>query len=299
MAITFIFGLMFVAIAAALAARALTFGRIEAAERLRSIEMYGFQTPESISAQSQSTRELDRIAEQIGRAASGRFSGINVDAVRRDLLGAGFYTLTPQVFVGYQVMFTVALSAFLLLMAFSAPSLLTFAGVIVAGLLGWRLPGVFLQRRAAARRDEIDSELPELIDLLVVSVEAGVGLAAAFQLIGERLSGPLGNELRLVQQEQSMGLSSDMALTKLLDRCETPAVRSFVRSLQQGEWLGVSIGTLLRNLAVEMRTRRRQAAEERAQKAPIKILFPLVFLIFPAMFIVLLGPGIMTFLDTF
>jgi len=298
MAITLILGLVLVGIAAALTARALTFGRVEATARLRSIEMYGFQSPNTISVDTPSGRELDRIAESIGRATAGRFT-VDINTVRRELLGAGFYTVTPHVFVGYQVLFTSTFTALLLLFAFSVPSLLTFLGVVVAALLGWRLPSVYLQRRAAERRDEIDSELPELIDLLVVSVEAGVGLAAAFQLIGDRLDGPLGMELRLVQQEQSMGLSSDMALTKLLDRCETPAVRSFVRSLQQGERLGVSIGTLLRNLAVEMRTRRRQTAEERAQKAPIKILFPLVFLIFPAMFVVLLGPAVFILKETF
>ena len=87
-----------------------------------------------------------------------------------------------------------------------------------------------------------------------------------------------------------MGLSSSEALEGMMHRVDTPGIRQFVRAITQGETLGVSIGTIMRNLAVEMRKRRRQAAEERAQKAPIKILFPLVFLIFPAMFIVLLGP---------
>ncbi len=96
-----------------------------------------------------------------------------------------------------------------------------------------------------------------------------------------------------------MGLSNDQSLGKLLDRCDTPSVRSFVRSLQQGERLGVSIGSILRGLAVEMRTRRRQTAEERAQKAPIKILFPLIFLIFPSMFVVLLGPAVFSIKSAF
>ncbi|TML11140.1 MAG: hypothetical protein E6G33_15185 [Actinobacteria bacterium] len=85
----------------------------------------------------------------------------------------------------------------------------------------------------------------------------------------------------------------------MLTRCETPAMRSFVRSILQGETLGVSIGQIMRTLAVEMRKRRRQGAEERAHKAPVKILFPLIFLIFPAMFVVLLAPAIFSFLDAF
>jgi tight adherence protein C len=96
-----------------------------------------------------------------------------------------------------------------------------------------------------------------------------------------------------------MGLSGKEALRNLLERCDTPLMRSFVRSILQGETLGVSIGQIMRDLAVDMRKRRRQAAEERAQKAPIKLLFPLVFLIFPAMFLVLLGPAVFSFLEAF
>jgi tight adherence protein C len=96
-----------------------------------------------------------------------------------------------------------------------------------------------------------------------------------------------------------MGLSTNEALRNLVARCETPLMRSFVRSVLQGETLGVSIGQIMRDLAVDMRKRRRAAAEERAQKAPIKLLFPLVFLIFPAMFVVLLGPAFLNFRDAF
>ena len=96
-----------------------------------------------------------------------------------------------------------------------------------------------------------------------------------------------------------MGLSTNEALRNLVDRSDTPLMRSFVRSVLQGETLGVSIGQIMRDLAVDMRKRRRQAAEERAQKAPIKMLFPLVFLIFPAMFVVLLGPAVFSFLEAF
>ena len=128
------------------------------------------------------------------------------------------------------------------------------------------------------RHEQIDYELPELIDLLVVTVEAGVGFVGSMRIASQHVRDPLGQELRLTLQEQSMGLSSTEALTNLLDRADTPGVRMFVRSIVQGETLGVSIGQIMRNLATEMRKRRKAAAEERAQKAPIKMLFPLVFL---------------------
>jgi tight adherence protein C len=96
-----------------------------------------------------------------------------------------------------------------------------------------------------------------------------------------------------------MGLSTNEALRNALQRADTPAMRSFVRAIIQGETLGVSIGEIMRTLAVEMRKRRRASAEERAQKAPIKILFPLIFLIFPAMFVILLGPAAFQFIEAF
>ena len=113
------------------------------------------------------------------------------------------------------------------------------------------------------------------------------------------MEGALGDELSLTLQEQRMGLSIQEALMSMLARVDTPSMRSFVRSVVQGETLGVSIGQIMRDLAQEMRRRRRATAQERAQKAPIKILFPLVLLIFPSMFVVLLGPALLLFLKAF
>jgi tight adherence protein C len=158
---------------------------------------------------------------------------------------------------------------------------------------------MIVSRRARKRFERVERDLPELIDLLVVTVEAGMGFNGSMQITSQRLRGPLGDELRLTLQEQRMGLSTSRALSNLLVRCDTPSMRSFVRSVLQGETLGVSIGQIMRSLALEMRKRRRAAAEERAQKAPIKLLFPLVFLIFPAMFIVLLFPAVFSFVTTF
>jgi tight adherence protein C len=155
-------------------------------------------------------------------------------------------------------------------------------------------PTFFVRQKADARLYRIDYDMPELIDLLVVTVEAGLGLNASLQLASERLKGPLGEELRIALQEQRMGLSQLQSLENMLNRCSTAAVRSFVRAMVQGERLGVSVGVILRSLALEMRKRRRAAAEEKAQKAPIKILFPLVFMIFPAMFVVILGPAVIS-----
>jgi tight adherence protein C len=144
------------------------------------------------------------------------------------------------------------------------------------------------------RLKEIDRRLPDLIDLLVVTIEAGLGFTGALRMASEHLVGPLSDELSLTLQEQTMGLSVNDALGNLLARANTEGMRSFVRAMAQGERLGISLGHIMRNLAIDMRKRRRKAAEERAQKAPIKMLFPLVFLIFPALYIVLLVPAALT-----
>jgi tight adherence protein C len=140
--------------------------------------------------------------------------------------------------------------------------------------------------------DRVDRDLPELIDLLTATIEAGLGFAGSLQLVADRFQGPLGQELRLTLHEQGMGLSTDQALSNLVERCETPSVRAFARAVSQGETLGVSIGSMMRNLAAETRKRRRQNATEKVQKAPVKMLFPLVFCVFPALFIVLLFPAL-------
>jgi len=145
--------------------------------------------------------------------------------------------------------------------------------------------------------NEIDRTLPELIDVLIATMEAGLGFAGSLQMVAEHFSGPLGQELRLTLQEQRMGLSTEQALSNLLERCDTPSVRAFVRAVLQGETLGVSIATMMRNLATETRKRRRQNAHAQIQKAPVKMLFPLVFLIFPALMIVLLYPAVSQLLE--
>ena len=145
--------------------------------------------------------------------------------------------------------------------------------------------------RAARRLDWIERQVPDLIDMLVVTLEAGLGFGASMDVASTRTRAPLGDEIRLTMQEQSMGLGMPEALINTLGRVDTPNMSAFVRSVVQGNALGVSMGVVMRNLAADMRVRRRQQAEERAHKAPVKMLFPLIFLMFPALLIVILGPA--------
>jgi tight adherence protein C len=209
------------------------------------------------------------------------------------------YRISPVTLIGYRILACTGLP--LVFLWFGAGRLGAAGAVLllpVMVVVGWIMPLTFVRRRARMRLERIDDGLPQLVDLLVVTVESGMGLAGSLQIAAQRFGGPLGDELRLALQEQSMGLSTDQALANILERSESEGLRSFVRSIRQGESLGVSIGQIMRSLAGEMRQRQKARAEERAQKAPVKILFPLVALIFPAIFVVVLAPAVLSIMDT-
>ncbi len=294
MAIFAFLAVVLLAGAVGLAVSAIREPRLRRSENLEQIEAYGYAS--NITApvpQQQARKLLDSVATSIGNAAAERLRGLREDEIQRELVSAGFYGIGARRFLGYRMLFTIALPVALVWVFALLGTTTVFLFLLGLGgaVVGWVGPSFIIHRRARRRLQAIDDSLPELIDLLVVTLEAGVGFAAAMRMSSERLEGALGDEERLTIQEQSLGLSTIVALENWLKRCETPSVRSFVRAMVQGDRLGVSIGQILRNLAVEMRARRKQVIEERAQKAPIKILFPLVFLIFPAMFVVILGPA--------
>jgi tight adherence protein C len=296
MILLLLIGIGLLGVGSALIARAAFSPRTPEAASLNQIRRYGYTRSRGDQAKAAFGGLVDRAAETVGARLALR-SGTG-DALRRHLISAGIYKVTPVKFAGYRILATIGLPMIWLWMATSTgmSAFGTLLGTVACCLLGWWAPLQLVKSRARRRLGEIDYELPELIDLLVVTIEAGLGFPVSLQMASKRLSGPLGDELRLTLQEQNMGLSINEALHNTMLRADTPAMRSFVRSVTQGERLGVSIGQIMRDLAGEMRRRRKQSAEERAQKAPIKILFPLVFLIFPAMFIVLLGPALMQFI---
>jgi tight adherence protein C len=296
-------GLFLAGAAVYLIARAVAMPRMRTAEMIGQIGSYGFSRPPDQASQKQTVVRgtLDDVANLIGSAVARRASSSREAELRDRLMAAGLYLTPPRRFLGYQVLSTLTFPAAWVWFAgtMDMSSVLLWLGLPIAAFFGWRAPMIIVDRRARIRLEQMDFDLPELIDILVVTVEAGLGFSGSIRTASERISGPLGDELRLALQEQNMGLTTEEALRHMLARADTPSMRSFVRAITQGESLGVSIGDILRSLAIEMRKRRRASAEERAQKAPIKILFPLVFLIFPAMFVILLGPAIFDFVDAF
>jgi tight adherence protein C len=297
MAVLFVIALLLFATAIVLVVRAVVLPRLRMATHLRQIERYGLSDTvpgeDPLAARPPLGWSINAFAESVGRHTLARV-GMLGPVPSSELTSAGLYRTSPEAFHGYRTMVSVIVPTLLLLeVAASGSSVaLAVALAVVAAATCWVFFGTFVRHRSEARLRAVDRDLPELIDVLIATIEAGLGFAASLQLVAGRFEGPLGSELGLAQQEQRMGLSTNQALGNVLERSDTPAMRAFVRAVVQAETLGVSIGSMMRNLAIEMRTRRRQAAQERVQKAPLKMLFPLIFMIFPAMLIVLLYPAI-------
>ena len=167
------------------------------------------------------------------------------------------------------------------------------------GLVGFIAPGFVVSMRGRKRREEIRTQLPDALDLLAVSVEAGLGFDGAVAKLTEHMDGALAEEFSLTLGEMRIGESRHDALKKLAERAATPEVASFCRAIIQADQLGISLGRLLRLQASESRLKRQAAAEEKAMKSPIKMLFPTVIFIFPAMFIVILGPAMLNIMTLF
>jgi tight adherence protein C len=276
-------------------------GRTSTSGTLDQIQTYGYvaETAGGSEVESPTRRPLDSLAGRLGDIVARRTDRFSDSRMRDKLVAAGMYGTTPRKILGYQVLCAIgfALLAFWLTPALGGSFVLTILATAGAGAAGWFAPSYYITLQMRKRFERIDRQMPDLIDLLVVTIEAGLGILASMRVASESMREPLGQELRLTLQEQRMGLTVGQAIESLGRRADTPNVRMFVRSLTQGERLGVSIGQTMRNLSLEMRKRRRAKAEEIAQKMPVKMLFPLIFFIFPALMIVILAPVVISIKD--
>lgn len=177
----------------------------------------------------------------------------------------------------------------------SFPTLMIGLLLFVMGFMG---PDFWLNSRIRSRRDEMERMLPDTLDLLTVSVEAGLGFDAAVAKVCEKMHGPLIEEFDVVNREIRVGETRRQALRNLGERVESDDLRSFARSIIQADEMGTSLGRTLKVQATDMRVHRQLAAEEKAMKAPVKMLFPTVLFIFPAMFIVILGPAFLNIMES-
>jgi tight adherence protein C len=172
--------------------------------------------------------------------------------------------------------------------------------ILVIGLILWVLvPRYFLSSRVSQRQNRIKYQLPEVLDLLSVSIEAGLGFDSALQKIAEKTEGPLIDELTLLAREIQMGKPRRDALRDFGECSMVPEIKTFASALIQADKLGIPIKNLLKNQSEQLRTTRRQAAEEKGMKSPVKMMLPMVAFIFPVLFIILLGPVIVQLVSQF
>jgi tight adherence protein C len=184
---------------------------------------------------------------------------------------------------------------------------LFFGGLSLKGLLlgavgataGFFLPDLMVMNTGAKRQDVLRRGLADALDMLTVCVEAGQGFDGALLRVAQSVEGPVAGEFARVLAEIQIGKSRGDAFSSLSTRTKVPEIRTFVTALVQSDRLGLPIGGVLREQSVQMRLIRRQRAEEKAQKVPVKILFPMLLCIFPALFIVIIGPGAIQMINTF
>jgi tight adherence protein C len=283
--------------AVAALARSLALSRTRVAAHLGELGAYGYAaTAIAPPTADAGAGPLAALAVRLGDVMARRMGAAREAELRTLLTMAGMHSTSPRTVLGYRALGTATLA---ILGLFIGHSVLVHVAVMaLMALCGWRIPLILVRRRAISRALEIEREVPNLIDQIVVMLEAGVSFSSSLQISAERLKGALGHEMRLALQEQRMGASLTDSLNHLRERVESSNLKSFARAVVQGERLGVSIGQVMRDLAIEMRKRRRQMAEEQAQKTPVKLLLPLVFLILPTMFIVVLAPAALNVMET-
>jgi tight adherence protein C len=179
------------------------------------------------------------------------------------------------------------------------PGSVKVAAVVLFAFMGYTIPSAAVSARASKRQKEIRKALSDTMDLLTISVEAGLGFDAALAQVVKNVEGPLSQEIARTLQEMQIGVHRMEALRNLSDRTDVEELDGFVLSMIQADKYGVGVANVLRGQSKELRQKRRQRAEETAQKVPLKLLFPTIFMVLPALFIVILGPGAIKVYETF
>ncbi|WP_182375866.1 type II secretion system F family protein [Nocardioides sp. WS12] len=197
----------------------------------------------------------------------------------------------------FAVVLPICLLAYGLLLSLAPAWLVVLA--IGGTVLGFFVPDLYLYQAAAKRADKIKRGLADAVDLLTISVEAGLGFDAAVQQVARNTDGPIAEEFSRVLREMQLGLGRSEALRSMGARSNVEDLHTFVGSMVQADAFGIPIGQVLRVQATEIRTKRRQYAEEKAQQVPVKIMIPLILFILPCLFVVVMGPAVLTAMDNF
>jgi len=270
------------------------------ADRPRSLEEIELEQPFGERVIRPMITQVSRLMQRfLPRKKGVTADDAGLTGIQRKLVLAGNpNNLSANDFVGViGVSMVLVAGLIFMVMSLAGSDPLSSALLSVVGLgIGYVLPSFWLGSKTRSRQKEITHAMPDALDLLVIAVEAGLGFDAAVQRYTEKSDNALAREFRRAIAEIRMGRSRRDALKEMVHRTEVPDLNTFISAIIQADQLGVSISRVLTVQADQMRILRRQRAEEQAAKAPLKMLFPMIFLIFPSMFIVILGPSVPTLL---
>jgi len=281
----------------------LTVRQREVALSVRRAKRYGTRNQRELEPRrSVNDRVFGPLAARLASVTMKLMPKTNPDQVANKLLSAGLArSLSPQAYLalkaGLAGMF-ILFGLFTMITGAMAPAF-GFLIAMMGAAIGFIAPDFVINNRIRGRKDRMRAELPNVLDLLCVSVEAGLGFDQALVKLNERMEGPLVDEFGLVLHEMRIGQSRSAALKNLSQRVEAAEVAQFARAIIQADQLGISLGRILKVQAGDTRLKRQLLAEEKAMKAPIKMLFPTVGFIFPSMFIVILGPAFLSLAKIF
>jgi tight adherence protein C len=250
---------------------------------------------------SAKTRIVEPMFDSIARRARGFTSAAMGERVQRKLDLAGLHekgwTVERMLVIRFAALASGVVLILLILSAGTGRQSLGLA--LLVGAIAYLGPEAVLNRKAGERQGQIEKALPDVIDQLTVSVEAGLGFDAAMARSAEGRSGPLADELARVLQDLQVGVDRQTALDRLVERTEVPDLRAFVTAVRQSTRHGLPIANVLRVQSQELREKRRARVEEKAAQLPVKIVFPLVFCILPSLFVIILGPAGINIMESF
>lgn len=240
-------------------------------------------------------RVLAPFIRRMSTTLGNRSPAASLEKTRLKLANAGNPSgMGPVEFLGLRYVVAIGLAggSFLLFLVTGLGLTTGLMLIAVVGIFGFIIPNIWLDRKIKSRRKEIMKSLPDAIDLLTISVESGLGFDPALMRVAEKWDNALTREFARVLSEMRIGKTKREALREMALRCDEDGLTTFCSSVIQADTLGVPITQVLRIQSEAMRVRRRQKAEELAAKAPLKMLFPMIFLIFPALYVVILGPAV-------
>jgi Type II secretion system (T2SS), protein F len=292
-------GALFLSVIVGVTALVPASGRSAVAKTVKTADKkYRINPPASRPRLDARPYQLPAPVRAVGRALTPR-GMIGSISRRLDLAGNPTWLDVDEVLAAKGLLlFVGAVMGFVIGWLFAGPLVLLLF-VIVGAAIGFFAPDLFVLHLAQQRQDEIRRTLPDIIDTLVVTVEAGLGFEAAVAEVVHNGRGPLVGEFARVLHEMQIGRPRVDALREMMSRTNVVELKAFASSVVQATSLGIPMAKVLRQQSAEMRVRRRQRAEELAQKVPIKLLFPMIFCIFPAIFVVVIGPGVIQLMDLF